>query len=186
MEVFTEIVEGAPRLVLCGAGHVAKATAALALSIGFEVTVLDDREELNTAERFGGCRLELCDPPAALRRMELGPRDWLLIVTHDHQLDEQTLEVALDQAPRYIGLIGSRRKVFRTVQRLHAKRGALDLARVYAPVGLDVGAVGPEEIAVSIAAELVALRRGKSAAHLRAVDGVKLEALLEERSVDRE
>lgn len=186
MEVFTEVIEGEPRLLLCGAGHVAKATAALARSIGFDVTVIDDREELLTEARFAGCRLELCDPPAALRRRELGPRDWLLIVTHDHQLDEQTLEVALERAPRYIGLIGSRRKVFRTLQRLHAKREKLDLSRVYAPVGLDVGAIGPAEIAVSIAAELVALRRGKAAPHLRAVDDVTFKALSEERPSDSE
>jgi xanthine dehydrogenase accessory factor len=177
MEIFVEAVETRPHLVVFGAGHVACATAPLARSIGFDVTVVDEREELNTAERFPECQRILRDPPAMLRRTALSAQDWLLIVTHDHELDEQTLELALDLPVRYIGVVGSRRKVFRLLQRITQKRGSLSLERVYAPVGLDLGAVGPEEIAVSVAAELVALRRGKGAPHLRAVEDERLQAL---------
>ena len=180
MEIFVEPVEGAPRLWLFGAGHVARPTAAMARGVGFEVIVVDEREELNTEPRFPACRRELAEPTALLRAAALGGRDWLLIVTHDHRLDEELLERALEKQPRFIGLVGSRRKTFRLLQRIGARLG--DLAakrdRVYAPVGLDIGAVGPDEIAVSIVAELVALRRGRQAAHLRAVEDGRLLRLL--------
>jgi xanthine dehydrogenase accessory factor len=178
MEIFVEPIEAAPRLLLFGAGHVAKATAPLARTIGFDVTVVDEREEQNSEERFAGCTLELQDPAAFLRRASVTARDWILIMTHDHRLDEETLELAIDKAPRYIGLVGSRRKVFRLIQRIAARRGELPLDRVYAPVGLDLGAMGPEELAVSIVSELVALRRGRAAAHLRAVDDLRLMKLI--------
>jgi xanthine dehydrogenase accessory factor len=171
MEVFIEPLEAKPRLWLCGAGHVSEAVAGLARSVGFAVIVVDERDEQNNEQRFAGCTRELVDPPALLRRSTLGARDWLLIATHDHHLDEQVLEVALAQKPRYVGLVGSRRKVFRLLQRIAARRGesGLSLDNVYAPVGLALGAVGPEEIAVSVVAELVALRRGQAAAHMTAV-----------------
>jgi xanthine dehydrogenase accessory factor len=184
MEVFIEPVEAAPRLFLFGAGHVAKSTAALARSVGFEVTVVDEREELNSGDRFPGCRLELRDPADVIRRENFGERDWLLIATHDHQLDEETLDLALQQRPRYVGLMGSRRKVFRLLQRIAARRGGVPTDRLYGPVGLDIGAVSPEEIAVSIVSELVALRHGKEVAHLRAVDDARLTSILEEQRDD--
>ncbi|MET0344398.1 MAG: XdhC/CoxI family protein [Polyangiales bacterium] len=178
MEVFVEPIEAQPRLWLCGAGHVAAATAPLLGRIGFEVTIVDEREELNTDARFPACARELLDPSAWLKRASLGPRDWLLIATHEHALDERVLELALGQSPRYIGMMGSKRKVLRLLERISARRGPVDLARLHAPVGLDLGAVGPEEIAVSIAAELIALRRGVAAAHLRLADHPRLAAQL--------
>jgi xanthine/CO dehydrogenase XdhC/CoxF family maturation factor/cation diffusion facilitator CzcD-associated flavoprotein CzcO len=179
MEVFVEQIAVTPRLVLLGAGHVAKPTAALARSVGFEVLVIDDREELLTAERFPDCTLELRDPVSSLRRSALTDRDWVLITTHDHQLDQHALSLALQQEPHYIGMIGSTRKVFRLLQRSAALGHARELERVYAPVGLDLGALGPEEIAVSIVAELIALRRGRPAPHLRAVDDPRLRRTLD-------
>jgi xanthine dehydrogenase accessory factor len=184
MEIFLEPIEAAPRLFIFGAGHVAKPTAALARSVGFEVSVVDEREDWNTAERFPGCALEVTDPATALRGRVLTARDWLVIVTHDHRLDEETLERAVRLEPRYIGLVGSRRKVFRLLQRIIARRGSVDLGRVYAPVGLDLGATSPEEIAVSIVAELVALRRGKASVHLRAVDDARFTRSLVEQPLD--
>jgi xanthine dehydrogenase accessory factor len=165
-----------------GAGHVAKATAPLARTVGFEVTVVDEREELNNEQRFPGCRIELQDPAALLRRTALTERDWLVIVTHDHRLDQETLELAIEKKPRYIGLVGSRRKVFRLIQRIAARKGELSLDRVYAPVGLDLGAVGPAELAVSIVSELVALRRGREVPHLRAVEDLRLMKVVGGRS----
>jgi xanthine dehydrogenase accessory factor len=170
MEVFVEPVEGSPRLLLCGAGHVSKATAALAQTVGFRVSVIDDREELNSAARFPGCQRELLDPAEMLRRSNVAEHDWVVIATHDHQLDEQALEQAIRRGPRYVGLVGSRRKVFRFLARMAAKHPELPLDRVYGPIGLDLGAIGPEEIAVSIVAELVALRRGALPRHLSAVE----------------
>lgn len=176
MEIFVEAILPKPRLWLLGAGHVARPTAAIALSVGFDVVVVDEREELNTAERFPGCELRLSDPAEVLRQAKLNDSDWVLIVTHDHQLDESALEAASGNDARYIGLVGSRRKVLRLLERVQAKRsGDVPVERLYAPVGLDIGAISPEEIAVSIVAELVALRHGRPASHLRHVplgDGV--------------
>jgi xanthine dehydrogenase accessory factor len=185
MEIFIEPIEAAPRLWLFGAGHVAQPTAALARTVGFEVTVVDERETLNSPDRFPDCQRELREPTALLAESALGDRDWVLIVTHDHRLDEEILERAVQRRPRFIGLLGSQRKTFRLLQRISVKLGgpdALGLDRVYAPVGLEIGALGPAEIAVSIVAELVALRRGRAGApHLRAVDDVRLQRLLRDQ-----
>lgn len=180
MEVFVEPIHAQARLWLYGAGHVARAVAPLAQSLGFEVTVVDEREELNSVARFAGAERLLLDPVSQLKRMSLGARDWVLIATHDHALDEQVLELALQQAPRYVGLVGSRRKVFRLLERIVRRRGALSLERLYAPVGLALDAIEPAEIAVSIAAELVALLRGADVAHLRATRDPRLLKLLHE------
>jgi xanthine dehydrogenase accessory factor len=177
MEVFVEPIEATPRLWLYGAGHVAHALVPLAQSIGFEVVVVDEREELNTELRFAGAQRLLLDPASQLKRGSLGERDWVLIATHDHALDEQVLELALGQAPHYIGLVGSKRKVFRLLERIVRRRGSAGLERVYAPVGLALEAVEPAEIAVSIAAELVALRRGADVPHMRAVDDPRVRKL---------
>ncbi len=180
MELFLEPIRATPRLIIFGAGHVAVPTAALAASVGYEVVVVDERDELNTPERFPRCRRELADVSSALGALEPGERDWLLIVTHDHQLDTEALRLALGSNARYIGLVGSRRKVYRLLQRVVARQGTLDLRRLYAPVGLDLGAVSPAEIAVSIVAELIALRHQGALGHLRSVDDARLRALLAE------
>jgi xanthine dehydrogenase accessory factor len=181
MELFLEPIGATPRLWLCGAGHVAQPTAALARSVGFEVVVADEREAWNTPERFPECRRELEDPAEVVRRAALGARDWILITSHDHRLDEEVLRAALQTAARYIGLVGSRRKVYRLLQRIALRQGTLDTSRLYAPVGLNLGALTPEEIAVSILAEIVALRHGvASLEHLRAVDDARLAQLLSE------
>lgn len=179
MEVLVEPVEGRPRLVLFGAGHVAKPTAAVARSVGFRVVVVDDREDLNTPERFPECERVLAEPREAADTIAPRERDWLLVMTHDHRLDEEALDTYARLPHAYLGVIGSRRKIYRILQRIKAKRGLPALDRVYAPVGLALGAVTPEEIAVSIAAELVALRHDHHAAHMRALDDPALAKVLD-------
>jgi xanthine dehydrogenase accessory factor len=178
MEIFVEPVEAAQRLVIFGAGHVGKPTAAMARHVGFEVVVVDDREELLSAERFPECTLISAEPREAVGAVAPRPEDWLLIVTYDHRLDEEALDVYARLPHRYIGMIGSRRKVYRILQRIAARQGLPALERVYAPVGLDIGAVSPEEIAVSIVAELVALRHDKPSRHMRAVQDPRLQRVL--------
>ena len=172
MEIFVEPVESPPRLVVFGAGHVGRAAAAIARTIGFVVTVVDDREELNDETRFPGCTRILAEPAEASAQVAPGERDYLLVVTHDHRLDEEALDTYARLPHAYLGMIGSVRKIVRILQRIRARRRALPpLERVHAPVGLDLGAVTPEEIAVSIAAELVAIRHGRSRApHMRCLD----------------
>lgn len=173
MEVFVEPIEPAPRLIVFGAGHVAQPTAALARTVGFSVTVVDGREELNTLDRFPGCERSLLDGPEFLHGKDVTEADWLLIVTHDHLLDEETLDLCMQQpSARYVGLVGSERKVIRLIQRIVARRGPLALGRLFAPVGVDLGAVTPEEIAVSIVGELIALRHGKPVSHLRVAEAL--------------
>lgn len=186
MEVFMEAIEGTPRLILLGAGHVAQATAALAARVGFAPVVVDAREEFNDESRFPMCKRVLLEPCEAVAELEPSSEDWLLIVTHDHRLDEEALACFGEKPHAYLGMIGSRRKIARVLQRLKAKDRLPDLSRVYTPVGLDIGAVTPEEIAVSVVAELIALRsvargdgtkRGKIGAHLR-LDSEQVERLL--------
>ncbi|UJR85338.1 XdhC family protein [Sandaracinus amylolyticus] len=181
MEVFVEPIEGAPRLVIFGAGHVAKATAAIARTVGFAVTIVDDRDELNDEARFPGCLRVLAEPREARDRVAPTAHDWLLVVTHDHRLDEEALDLYSTLPHAYLGVIGSRRKVVRILRRIRARRGALPpLDRVYAPVGLRIGAVSPEEIAVSIVGELVALRHGERAgSHMRALEDAAIRRALE-------
>lgn len=169
MEVFVEPVSSPLRLFVFGAGHVARPTCQLLRTVGFAVTVIDDRAELNTEERFPGCRRVLAEPGEAAPDLQLGAEDWVLILTHDHRLDEEALDVCAHRPHRYIGLIGSRRKIVRVIERLAQRRGLPAMDRVFAPVGLDLGAVTPEEIAVSIASELIAVRRGGGARHLSVV-----------------
>lgn len=178
MEVFVEPVQGVERLVIFGAGHVAEATARVARGLGFRVLVVDDREELNTEARFGGCERVLMEPHEALAEVAPTARDRLLIVTHDHRLDEEALDVYARQPHAYLGMIGSRRKVYRVLARLKARKGLPPLDRVYAPVGLSIGAVSPDEIAVSIAAELIALKHGHPGPHMRALDDPALARVL--------
>lgn len=172
MEFFLEPVVAKPRVVMFGAGHVALPTAKLARSVGFQVVVVDDREELNNAARFPDCERLLQEPSEYLAQHRLTGRDWVLIVTHDVRLDEEALAACITQTPAYIGLLGSKRKVLKLTARVRARlpageRATPVIAPVFAPVGLDIGAVTPEELAVSIVAEWIALRHGKSAPHMR-------------------
>jgi xanthine dehydrogenase accessory factor len=178
MEVFVEPIEALQRLFVFGAGHVAQPTAALAQRVGFAVTVVDDREDLNTEQRFAGCTRILAEPAEAAECVAPRAEDWLLVVTHDHRLDEEALDTYVRLPHRYLGMIGSRRKVFRVLQRIAQRRGLPALDRVYAPVGLDLGAVSPDEIAVSVVSELIALRHGRPSQHLRAVDDPRLLRVL--------
>ncbi len=178
MEIFVEPVEAAQRLLVFGAGHVAKPTAELARRVGFAVSVVDDREELANRERFPDCELVLAEPREAAARIAPRAEDWVLIVTYDHRLDEEALDTFARLPHRYLGLIGSRRKVLRILQRIASRGDLPPLDRVFAPVGLDIGAVSPEEIAVSIVAELVAIRHGKAARHLRALDDPRVARVL--------
>jgi xanthine dehydrogenase accessory factor len=178
MEVFVEPIEARQRLLIFGAGHVAQPTAALAQRVGFAVTVVDDREELNSEQRFDGCTRILAEPAEAAKELEPRAEDWLLVVTHDHRLDEEALDTYVRLPHRYLGMIGSRRKVFRVLQRIAQRRGLPALDRVYSPVGLEIGAVTPDEIAISVVSELIALRHGCPAPHLRLIDDPRLTRVL--------
>ena len=158
MEVFVEILEAQPRAHLFGAGHVGQAVARCLLPLGFEVHVYDEREEWVEPMTEVDAQVHLGVPDPGL--LDVGSRDYLLIFTHSHDLDERILSGLIDKEYAYLGLIGSQTKVARFFLRL--KAGGVDdalFSRVSAPIGLDIGAETPEEIAVSIAAEMVRIRR---------------------------
>jgi xanthine dehydrogenase accessory factor len=159
-EVLIEPLLPVDRLVVFGAGHVAKPTVAMARIVGFDCVVVDEREELNTSERFPESTLHTGDPRRFAWNMAVDSRTWILIVTHDHQLDQDLLELLLEKPWAWLGLIGSKAKITKFYLRLRAAgHNPERFKRVSAPVGLDIGAVTPEEIAVSILAELVHHKR---------------------------
>ena len=162
MEVFIEPVAPVWDLVIHGAGHVGAAVAWGAARLGFRLTVIDGREELMEPGRLPQlAHLIEADPRLVLDALPTGPIAAHLVVTHDHQLDQDLVRSLLPRELAWLGLIGSRAKVARFLVRLRA--AGVDPAlfpRLRAPVGLDLGAETPEEIAISILAELVRLRRG--------------------------
>lgn len=165
MEVFIDPIGHEPTLLVFGGGHVGAALVEVATQAGFAVTVVDGRDGFCTAERHPRARHLLPLPPLeALDDLPWGPTCYAVIVTHDHRTDEELLLRCLDRPRAYLGMIGSRAKVHRFWRRYEA-RGipASDLADVRTPIGLDIQAREPGEIAVAIVAELIAVRRGASA-----------------------
>jgi xanthine dehydrogenase accessory factor len=161
MKVFLERHTAAARLWVFGAGHVGRELANLAHHLGFWVTVVDERAEWASRERFtDGVQLLLQPPAEVARELAGGPDAYFCITTHDHPLDQAVLEALLPRPAAYLGVIGSVRKAERFKLRLRAA-GFTDeaLGRVRSPMGLPIHALTPAEIAVSIAAELVSLRR---------------------------
>src|SRR5215813_10825391 len=163
MEVYIEPIEPSPELFVIGAGHVGFHLARLASEVGFRVHVVDDREKFANSERFPSAVEVVVDEiPAWIDRANLPPHAYAVIVTRGHTNDLEALRVLAPRELRYLGLIGSRAKVARIYEALSkGDMPAEVLARVHAPIGLDIGAVTPQEIAVSILAELIAVKHGK-------------------------
>ncbi len=163
MEVYIEPIEPAAELYIVGAGHVAFHLARLAADVGFRVHVVDDREKFANAERFPtAVEVVVDDIPSWIDRANIPPHAYAVIVTRGHTNDLEALRVLAPRELRYLGLIGSRAKVARIYEALVADRvPSTALQRVHAPIGLDIGAVTPQEIAVSILAELIAVKHGK-------------------------
>jgi len=163
MDVYIEPIEPSPELYIVGAGHVGFHLGRLAHEVGFRVHVVDDREKFANAERFPtAVEIVVDDIPAWIARAHLPPHAYAVIVTRGHTNDLEALRALAPCELRYLGLIGSRAKVARIYEALAEDRMPADaLARVHAPIGLDIGAVTPQEIAVSILAELIAVKHGK-------------------------
>ena len=161
-EFIIEPVPGLPRLILFGGGHVSKAICKSAASCGFRVTVTDDRETFCNHSRFPEAfETIVSDFSKVFDRITIQPATYLVIVTRGHRYDEEVLEKALKTPAHYIGMLGSQRKVLTSFQRLlQYGFSREDLKRVKSPVGIEIGAVTPEEIAVSVVAQLIRIRRG--------------------------
>ena len=163
MQVYIEPLESTPHLYVIGAGHVGFHLAKLAHTIGFKIHVLDDREKFASRERFpNASEVVNEDIPAWLERTKLPSHAYVVIVTRGHTNDLDALRALAPRELRYLGLIGSRAKVARISDQLLSEGMPPDvLKQVHAPIGLDIGAVTPQEIAVSILSELIAVKHGK-------------------------
>ena len=165
MEVFIEPIEASPSVYIFGAGHVGFYLGRLIHEAGFGVHVIDDRAAFANAERFPtAASIVVDDIPQWLARTTIPATAYAVIVTRGHRNDLDVLREIAPRELRYIGLIGSRAKVARLYDAVVAEGRIApeQLERIHAPIGLDIGAVTPQEIAVSIAAELIAVRRGKA------------------------
>lgn len=163
MTVFLE-KHGAPvTLFVFGAGHVAKELATLAQHVGFQVSVVDERAEWLTAERFPHVTRRLEPPEVVARALRGGPNVYCCVTTHDHPLDQACVEALVRTELAYLGVIGSQRKALRFRQRMEAGGfTAAEVARFESPMGIDIDALTPAEIAVSIVGRLISIRRRKS------------------------
>ena len=162
MQVFMQTITPKRALRIYGAGHVGTRLAAMADLAGFAVTVVDARAEWADPARFPDAVTVVdAEPEDHHRAHPAAPEEFVVVVTHSHPLDEALVRAMDTQRPAYLGVVGSRGKWARFVNRLSA-RGVDEawLATVRCPMGLDIGAVTPEEIAVSVVAELVATHRG--------------------------
>lgn len=148
------------RLIIVGGGHVGQQVAALASQVDFDVWIIDDREAYCSAERFPTAQRRICAPFAdVLPALEMGGSDLCIIVTRGHQHDEEALFHLAERPARYVGMIGSKRKIRMIFEDLGRQGISPDaLARVHAPLGIDIGSQTVPEIAVSIVAELIAVR----------------------------
>lgn len=154
-------------LLICGGGHVGQAVARAGRFLDFNVTVIDDRADFAARDKFPdeNVRLIADDFLTALRGLRITPATHIVIVTRGHRHDEICLQAVIDQPARYIGMIGSRRRTTTIRERLKREGVAPEmLRRVHAPIGLDIGALTPEEIALAILAEIVLVRRGGTGA----------------------
>jgi xanthine dehydrogenase accessory factor len=158
---FLHVHAPAYRLIVVGAVHIAQALAPLAEALGQAVTIVDPRRSFATGERFPGVVLTHDWPDEALDKLRPDGRTAVVTLTHDPKLDDPALDRALRSACYFIGALGSRKTHAARLERLSALgHGPEDLARIRGPVGLALGAVTAPEIALSIAAEMVAARRG--------------------------
>ena len=163
MEVYIEPLEPAPALYLVGAGHVAYHLARAAHEVGFKLHIVDDREKFANAERFPDAEEIVVDAiPEWLTGAKLPTHAFAVILTRGHRHDLDALRALAPKPIRYLGLIGSRAKVARLSEALEAEGiPSEQLQRVHSPVGLDLGAVTPQEIAISILAEMIGVKYGK-------------------------
>ncbi|HSV13032.1 MAG TPA: XdhC family protein [Tepidisphaeraceae bacterium] len=182
---YTEDLGPPPVLVIAGAGHVGQALAALAAELEYRVDVIDDRVEYLTEARFPRARARIIgEIESALREYPINADTYVVIVTRGHRNDGRALAAVVSSPAKYVGLIGSKRKIKAIMDDLAAQGvDRSSLLRVHAPIGFDIGAVTVPEIALSIAAELVAVRRGCAD---RAVEPMKIQPAQLEQWLDRE
>jgi xanthine dehydrogenase accessory factor len=162
-EVFINVFNPTVRLIIAGAVHVAQQLVPMARAVGYDVVIVDPRTAFATEERFRDVEISREWPDEALPRIGVDGRTALIALTHDPKIDDPALIHALSSDAFYVGALGSRKTHAKRVERLlKAGVAQADIARIHAPIGLDIGAQGAAEIAVSIIAEITAVQRGKA------------------------
>jgi xanthine dehydrogenase accessory factor len=171
LEVFVEPILPPPVLYIFGGGHVSMALAKAANTAGFAIGVVDDREQFANAERFPMAREVYTTWEDAFEKIKPNASTYMVIVTRGHRDDMHVLGWAVNTDARYIGMIGSKRKVLSVYHALEREGIPSEkFDKIHAPVGLEIGALTPEEIAISITAELIAIRRGATGLGHKAVE----------------
>jgi xanthine dehydrogenase accessory factor len=177
IHVFFDLISPELNLVICGAGHIAIPLSRFARSVGFRVTVIDDRDDFANHDRFPGCNVLAADFSTVLRDLNLNHSHYVVVITRGHEHDVDCLMETLKQDTAYVGLIGSRRRVRFVIEILENKGITKErLQTIFTPIGTPIGAESPEEIALSIIAELVCVRRKgpQQARMLRKAVGIDL------------
>ena len=169
LELFIEVLHPEPRLIIAGAGSVSQSLARLAALLDFRIVVVDDRRELADPQGFSDhVQVAFGDIPETIGALEPDEASWIVIVTRGHNLDKDALRSALSTNARYVGMIGSPGKIKNIFRKLLEEGFSREkLAEVHTPIGLDLGAETPEEIALSIAAEMLMLRKNGTGQPLR-------------------
>ncbi|MBV8537413.1 MAG: XdhC family protein [Alphaproteobacteria bacterium] len=163
-EVFVQSFNPPPRLLIMGAVHIAQPLARMANLAGYGVTIVDPRRGFAESQRFEGIEISGEWPDEAMVRLKPDARTAVVTLTHDPKLDDPALDAALKSSAFYIGALGSRKTHAARLERLKAAGFTeKDLARIHGPVGLDINALSPAEIAVSIVAQITQVRRGGAA-----------------------
>ncbi len=183
-QVMLEVHERAATLLVVGGGHIGKALATIGNLCGFSVAVVDDRADYANADRFPEADRVICgDFVETLREFPIDGNTYIVCVTRGHKHDEASLRQVADSPAAYVGMIGSRRRVSTVLKHLIDDGADPEaVARVHTPIGLHIGAETPEEIAVSIMAEVIQVRRGASGRSMREMKGVRRGVAPEERT----
>jgi xanthine dehydrogenase accessory factor len=169
VKVFFEVIPPVRKVIIVGAGHLAVPLVRFTKILGFHTTVLDDRVLYANRERFPEADEVLVgDMAETLREIPITPFTYIVLITRGHQFDEPCLRVVIHSQAKYIGMIGSKRRIKACFIRFRDEEGIPEelLNKVYAPIGLDIGSETPEEIALSIISEMVKVRRGGAAQSL--------------------
>jgi xanthine dehydrogenase accessory factor len=168
-EVMVEVIEAPVALLIIGGGHIGLSLATIGAHVGFSVAVMDDREMYANAERFPMADyVKAGDFTEMIADFPIGTNTYVVMVSRGHKQDETALRAVVNRGAGYVGMIGSKRRVSTVLRHLAEEGLPIEaLERVYTPIGFDIGAETPEEIAVSIMAEIIAVRRGGSGRPMR-------------------
>ena len=186
-EYFLEAYTTPPQIVLCGGGHVSKAIAPLAKNLGFRVFITDDREEFANSERFPEADVIVANKPEdAIPELPINANTFIIIATRGHRYDNVALEAGANTPARYVGLLGSRRKTILIYEDLLRSGVPLDRVReLRSPIGLDIRARTPEEIAVSVVSEILMFRLGGTGQSMK-LDEKYLRGIVEKVEAEKE